>query len=270
MIKLTCPICGKPFERKPSEIGKFNACSRECSNEYRKTFDSVPKKQNEIIEKENYYIIKIIDEENIYNCLIDKDDISKIQNYYWTIRKDKRHLNSTPYIQSCKKGKRVHLHRLITNCPSDKVVDHINGNGLDNRKNNLRLVNQSINCVNRHHKRSIGVKYVPRNDYWVAYIRLNGKLKNLGYYRNPKDAIIRRNYVNSLIAENKFDTIENLECESIGLARNNKTGYTGICKLKNNYYQVHHKGKYIGTTKTLEEAIKIKENYITNVTTHQE
>lgn len=229
------------------------------------------KKSNEIIIKEDCAIIKLNNKDfGILDCLIDIEDIEKINHLYWCVRYDKRHPNCTLYVEATYKNKRVHLHRLLTDCPENMIVDHINGNGLDNRKSNLRIVNQSINCVNRHHKRSIGVKYVPRNDYWVAYIRLNGKLKNLGYYRNQKDAIIRRNYVNSLIAENKFDTIENLECESIGLARNNKTGYTGICKLKNNYYQVHHKGKYIGTTKTLEEAIKIKENYIANATTHQE
>lgn len=262
MIKLTCPICGKPFERKPSKIGKFNACSRECSNEYRKTFDSVPKKQNEIIEKENYYIIKIQDKDDVYDCLIDKDDIQKIQNHYWTVRKDKRHPNCTPYVQSCKKGKRVHLHRLITNCPNDKVVDHINGNGFDNRKCNLRVVSQSINAVNKHHKKNIGIKYVPRNDYWVAYIRINGKLKNLGYYRTQEDAIPRREFVNNLIRENKFDEIMDLECERLPLPRNNKTGFIGICKLKNNTFQIHYKAKYLGTVKTLEEAIKLREDYI--------
>lgn len=231
-------------------------------------------KSNDIILKENYAIIKLYDKNSgVLDCFIDIEDIDKISHLYWRVRYDKRHPNCTSYVESQKridgKAKRIHLHRFIMNCPDDMIVDHINGNGLDNRKSNLRVCTQKINAVNRHNGKTIGVKYVKRNDFWVAYIQFKGKLKYLGYYRTQEEAIKRREYINNLIRENKFDIIENLKCERIGAYRNNKIGIKGICKLKNNYYQVYHKGKYVGTTKTLEEAIRIKENYIANATIHQ-
>lgn len=47
------------------------------------------------------------------------------------------------------KGKRIRLHRYITNCPKGLVVDHINGDTKDNRLNNLRIVTQTENLKNR-------------------------------------------------------------------------------------------------------------------------
>lgn len=43
----------------------------------------------------------------------------------------------------------LRMHRLIMPVPKGLVIDHINGNRLDNRKNNLRCVGQQINCWNR-------------------------------------------------------------------------------------------------------------------------
>lgn len=41
--------------------------------------------------------------------------------------------------------KRIAMHRVITNCPVDLVVDHLNGDGLDNRRCNLEIVDQKEN-----------------------------------------------------------------------------------------------------------------------------
>ena len=46
-------------------------------------------------------------------------------------------------------GKTIYLHRVIMNCPAYAIVDHVNGNILDNRKVNLRLTHQTFNVCNK-------------------------------------------------------------------------------------------------------------------------
>ena len=82
-------------------------------------------------------------------------------------------------------GKYVNLARLLTNCPEDKVVDHIDGNGLNNSKSNLRVVTRQQNNHNTALRKdsSTGVKGVRRNgNSYVAEIRVNGQRKYLGSF----------------------------------------------------------------------------------------
>jgi len=77
------------------------------------------------------------------------------------------------------------------NAPSGRgiVVDHINGNGLDNRICNLRIVNHRINQLNRKPKQKkpksnfVGVSYrLSKICGWVAYINVNGSRIKLGEF----------------------------------------------------------------------------------------
>ena len=73
--------------------------------------------------------------------LIDDEDYPKVSKYIW-------HIMALGYINGSVKNKRFYLHRFIMNAPSNKVVDHINGNKLDNRKCNLRLCSIRDNVLN--------------------------------------------------------------------------------------------------------------------------
>jgi hypothetical protein len=85
------------------------------------------------------------------------------------------------------------MHKLIMACPAGKVVDHINGDKLDNRKTNLRICTLNQNSKNRVPNRSSrskykGVDYDTRTNVWRARIRHNYKHIFLGYYINEVDA----------------------------------------------------------------------------------
>lgn len=87
----------------------------------------------------------------------------------------------------------LRMHRLIMKAgPKDKV-DHINGNTLDNRRENLRFVSQSQNMINaglRSTNKSgyKGVCFVTREKKWLATIWKDGKQKYLGFHNKAEDA----------------------------------------------------------------------------------
>lgn len=81
------------------------------------------------------------------------------------------------------------MHGLITGLP---YVDHVNGDGLDNRRTNLRPATASQNQANQRMRRDNtsgfrGVQAAP-NDRWRALIIVGGKRISLGYYDAREDA----------------------------------------------------------------------------------
>lgn len=94
-------------------------------------------------------------------------------------------------------GKRLRGHQLawfLTYGYIPKTIDHINGNGLDNRLCNLREVTQQQNVQNirkppKHNTSGfMGVSYYKAGNKYSAHINLNGKKKHLGYFSEPQIA----------------------------------------------------------------------------------
>lgn len=92
---------------------------------------------------------------------IDKSDLSLVTiDGTWTCMPNG---SGRPYVVYNKRGGGyLRIHREILSCPEDKVVDHINGDSLDNRRANLRIVSQRDNSHNRKYKvtTSTGVRGV--------------------------------------------------------------------------------------------------------------
>jgi hypothetical protein len=87
----------------------------------------------------------------------------------------------------------VLMHREVMNAPHGRKVDHINGNGLDNRRQNLRLVGDSENQQNRHStSRNTsgyrGVTWNKRSGKWQAGIKRYGKSSHLGLHQTKEAA----------------------------------------------------------------------------------
>jgi hypothetical protein len=89
-------------------------------------------------------------------------------------------------------NKTVLMHRVITMALKEQKIDHINGNGLDNRKENLRLATNRQNSWNS--KSTIGsskykgVSWCKQKNKWRTRIYFNGKDIHLGFFVNEKDA----------------------------------------------------------------------------------
>lgn len=146
---------------------------------------------NEIIEYEDYAELILYNKEckEIARAIIDLEDVDNIKIYKW-------YMNPSGYIIN--RGKNIgFLHRFIMDCPDDLVVDHINHNPLDNRKENLRICTQEQNMCNQSIRKDNksgcpGVYYVERKSKWVAQIRINKKTKHLGYFNTIEEAIEAR------------------------------------------------------------------------------
>lgn len=152
-------------------------------------YKKVGRKPKEIIYKEvlynnNYYIVGCIStNKDIIKFLIDKDDFPKIKDMSW-------HYISKSYVSHSvnvsNKRKELYLHNLIMNRTeypgkgSYESVDHINRIGLDNRKDNLRIISQSEQNINQKiKKRRIKLpenSEITENDIpkHIWYIRANG------------------------------------------------------------------------------------------------
>lgn len=142
---------------------------------------------------ENYAIMLINDNK----VIIDIEDIEKIKEHHWYLNGRDKHR----YARSKRNGKIILLHRLIMNVLNEDTktmqIDHINGNTLDNRKQNLRIVTPHQNALNKNkidygNNRHNGVHYLKRNKKWRAYITYNGKWIHLGVYDTEEEAINAR------------------------------------------------------------------------------
>ena len=91
------------------------------------------------------------------------------------------------------------LHRVITGALPGQIVDHINGDGLDNRRANLRLCTIKENVRHRHSKirgvsRYRGVWLDPRYNSWSAYITVDKKRHHLGTFKTEEEAARARDH----------------------------------------------------------------------------
>ena len=138
----------------------------------------------------------------VFKIKVDLDDFEWIKKYQWNINKcENKKTNKHPLFyagtnQYSDSNNTTLMHRLIMKAPKGKVVDHINHDFCDNRKCNLRICSQRENLANsnQYYGNKSGVKGVCKITYpsgtqkWKAYIRVNYKFINLGFFDDIKDA----------------------------------------------------------------------------------
>lgn len=147
---------------------------------------------NEYVENGETTIIIMRDMDwNAYECLIDTEDMEfALTCGRWHIAKRNNDIYATVRI-----GKKdQYLHRLIMDCPKGMLVDHINGNTLDCRKSNLRIVTAEQNRQNQHvlnkrnHSGYRGVSWCKIHKKWRAVIKVNRKQIGNKYFDDKEQA----------------------------------------------------------------------------------
>ncbi len=130
-----------------------------------------------------------------YEAIIDAADVPLVQHSNWQacvrFRADGSLLSSYAYGSTLHKDgprKRLSMHRIILPVPHGLVVDHINGDGLDNRRCNLRPATPSENSRNQRPRKdgaALGVRQDPSGK-WSIFWRMGGfsSYEEAAYYRH--------------------------------------------------------------------------------------
>lgn len=128
-------------------------------------------------------------------AIIDDEDFERASQFKWTVlsvpNQRQWYARRMTYEKGCRKH--IYLHRFILNAPENLTVDHIDGNGLNNQKHNLRLCSTSQNSQNRNTsaKSATGFRGVYRHKEtgsFQAQICANGKRISLGSFKTAIEA----------------------------------------------------------------------------------
>jgi hypothetical protein len=134
-----------------------------------------------------------------YYAMVDDEDIDMLDKFSWHRRSNKYTSYAMGAIKINGKFKCIFMHRLIMNCPNNMVVDHIDGNGLNNQKDNLRICTLGENLRNaKKHTGLLQYKGVVINRYmtkkyglrirYIASLVLHGRRIKLGNYDTERGA----------------------------------------------------------------------------------
>lgn len=122
-----------------------------------------------------------------------------LAQFRWHAKVNRHAVYAVRTVQHQGRSRRILMHRMIMNTPDHLVCDHANHDGLDNRIANLRNCTTAQNNANRrkratgHGSRAttsqyLGVAYDRRRNKWTAYIKKNGRQKNLGLFNDETEA----------------------------------------------------------------------------------
>lgn len=134
-----------------------------------------------------------------FEALVDVEDAPLVSQWNWCVSGPGLYEHGGTSLYAMRRAsvdgvmRTIKMHRLLFNASAGAQVDHINGNGLDNRKANLRFVTHAQNMQNRkmHRNNSTGYKGV----YWdenrlmfQSIICANGHKAHLGWFYCPEQA----------------------------------------------------------------------------------
>ena len=118
---------------------------------------------------------------------VDDEDFEELNQFKWFARKVRNTYyagRNSVYVKG--KRKTINMHFSIIGESESLQTDHIDGNGLNNQKSNLRLVTSRQNSQNKRNMIKVsqypGVGWDKRRNKWRSRIVINGTQKHLGYF----------------------------------------------------------------------------------------
>lgn len=148
--------------------------------------------------------MKTIDLNLGLSVMVDDEDYEFLSQFNWFAKKDHNtHYAQRNQLANDEDDLSVGMHRIIMKAPKHLQVDHIDRNGLNNQKSNLRLVSNAQNAQNtRAHidsKSGIrGVSWESSRRKWSVTITVDYKTIRVGRYQNIEEAIAARDAASRL------------------------------------------------------------------------
>jgi hypothetical protein len=144
---------------------------------------------------DDVFIIPLVSKAGLVRAtvVVDASDYEKLSKHKWNLWGDR-------YGYRYEKGRPILMHREILGTECEGLeVDHINRNGLDNRRCNLRAVTHAQNMQNCRPQIGAvsqyrGVGWVKSKRRWVAKVRNQGIQMTLGYFRSEFTAALVAKY----------------------------------------------------------------------------
>jgi len=129
-------------------------------------------------------------------ALVDDSDYEYLSQWKWFAQKHRRTYYATRNIRVGSRQKPIHMHKEILGLGMGVLElnpDHIDGNGVNNQRYNLRLATNTENLQNTEKYRNCsnkfkGVSWHKRIKKWHAYIRVDKKLLHIGYFQDEEVA----------------------------------------------------------------------------------
>lgn len=125
-------------------------------------------------------------------ALVDPSDFPSLIKHKWHSIDASNKTYASTYLSG--RGTRIFMHRLILNAQKGQEVDHIDGDGLNNTRLNLRFVTRQQNCFNSGKTQRVttskykGVSRCSVRNRWKARIKINQKAIDIGRFVNEIDA----------------------------------------------------------------------------------
>ena len=121
-------------------------------------------------------------------ALVDDEDYEELKRYKWFIRRGKK----TNYARRSQDGKEVAMHHHLIGRAEGLRVDHVDGNGLNNQKNNIRHVTGRQNSQNiktvKTSSRFPGVHWHKRDKRWQSAFRIGNTKTHIGSFTKEEEA----------------------------------------------------------------------------------
>lgn len=129
-------------------------------------------------------------------ALVDDADYKLVAEHRWGLRRHRKTAYAEEARSCCSRTSAVQMHRLVLNAAPDQQVDHVDGNGLNNTRANLRLATNSNNAANRRKQASSsqfkGVWFRRSRSTgpgtWAACVKQDGVRKYLGSFSSEEAA----------------------------------------------------------------------------------